>query len=613
LDFVNAFALPGGPVFIGGGLMALMDTEDELASVLGHEIEHIDHYHCAERVQIEAALQKVPLGGLAALPVEVFVAGYSKDQELEADREGAKLAVAALYSPQGAIQMFEAFERFEPTKIARSKTPQEELSQVALETLEGYFQSHPLNAERIDQIQKMIAAGQLPGWQTSKPMAVAYVFLTERAWRSLQAAQTRTYPFLSYKEKRKREAERIKQFNDAMQLASQSLSLRADQPLALEIVALAHFGLGDYEAAEATYRKLLPDYPTFADSIRIYADSMARQALDAQLYEQAKKLATASLELQVNQPEALTILAEAQLHLSDFAGAAESGSKLRNLDSQAASELSVYAGQVAATNFSLRKYREAEASAALSVELKADQWESLATLANAQFALAEFSEAGGTYRKLLDFGPSNMKVVRSYADALSASHPSAPEIGEWLARVHFNNPAAATQVRVELAGLMLMSGDEQPTRSLILEAQGVDSSLVATESLGRLGWWYYRAGKYSESAELLLQAVAQRPGDLTLQAALAFDELEQRQPDDAIRRFSLAIADDSWNSPRMGRAVAHWQAHQTEEALKDFKVVVKALPEWQNPRWVEGLYSRGLAQSVAEMEAEWRKRPAASH
>jgi Zn-dependent protease with chaperone function len=46
---VNAYALPGGHVYLGAGLLQLMDTEDELAAVLGHEIEHIDHYHCAER------------------------------------------------------------------------------------------------------------------------------------------------------------------------------------------------------------------------------------------------------------------------------------------------------------------------------------------------------------------------------------------------------------------------------------------------------------------------------------------------------------------------------------------------------------------------------------
>ena len=52
--FINAFALPGGHVFIGKGLMQLMDSEDELASVLGHEVEHVDHYHCNERVAVEA-------------------------------------------------------------------------------------------------------------------------------------------------------------------------------------------------------------------------------------------------------------------------------------------------------------------------------------------------------------------------------------------------------------------------------------------------------------------------------------------------------------------------------------------------------------------------------
>ena len=62
MDFVNAFALPGGHVYIGAGLVALMDSEDELAAVLGHEIEHIDHYHCAERVQTEAAPPEDPPG-----------------------------------------------------------------------------------------------------------------------------------------------------------------------------------------------------------------------------------------------------------------------------------------------------------------------------------------------------------------------------------------------------------------------------------------------------------------------------------------------------------------------------------------------------------------------
>src|SRR5256712_9605555 len=130
-----------------------MDSEDELAAVIGHEIEHIDHYHCAERVQQEQALRKIPLGELVALPVEIFEAGYSKDQELEADREGTRLAVEAGYSPNGAIRMFETFQRLYQEYQTRAKMPQKELSRVAIETLGGYFLSHTLPSERSAQVR----------------------------------------------------------------------------------------------------------------------------------------------------------------------------------------------------------------------------------------------------------------------------------------------------------------------------------------------------------------------------------------------------------------------------------------------------------------------------
>ncbi|MCI0348493.1 MAG: M48 family metalloprotease, partial [Acidobacteriales bacterium] len=73
-NFYNAFALPGGQVFIGKGLISLMRNEDELASVLAHELEHVDLYHCAERVQIEARMRNVPLGSLVTLPMRLFQA-----------------------------------------------------------------------------------------------------------------------------------------------------------------------------------------------------------------------------------------------------------------------------------------------------------------------------------------------------------------------------------------------------------------------------------------------------------------------------------------------------------------------------------------------------------
>src|SRR5271156_6578768 len=60
-NMINAFSLPGGPVYIGEGMLDQMETEDELAAILGHEVEHIDHYHCIERVQLEAKLKNLNL------------------------------------------------------------------------------------------------------------------------------------------------------------------------------------------------------------------------------------------------------------------------------------------------------------------------------------------------------------------------------------------------------------------------------------------------------------------------------------------------------------------------------------------------------------------------
>jgi len=166
---INAFSLPGGPVYIGEGMLDLMTSEDELAVVLAHEIEHIDHYHCAERVQIEARLRNLQLsivGALLQIPLQVWEAGYNKDEELEADREGIRLAVLSGYSPYGAVSMFERFSKLNNEYVIHAQSPEEELSQLAIQSLQGYFRSHPLPSERLAQANRLIAQ---EGWQDRKP------------------------------------------------------------------------------------------------------------------------------------------------------------------------------------------------------------------------------------------------------------------------------------------------------------------------------------------------------------------------------------------------------------------------------------------------------------
>ena len=172
--FVNAFALPGGHVFIGRGLLAMMDTEDQLAGVLGHETAHIDRYHCAERVQTEAHLRKLQLGVLASvvqIPIVVFQAGYTKNQELEADRVGLELAARANYSPLGMIRLFERFQSAAKSR-GPAATPEEEAARVVFQTMGGYFRSHPYPDERVAEMRRLAAQNEWENRTAERPLAI---------------------------------------------------------------------------------------------------------------------------------------------------------------------------------------------------------------------------------------------------------------------------------------------------------------------------------------------------------------------------------------------------------------------------------------------------------
>ncbi len=183
-DLINAFALPGGHVFVGLGLLRQMTSEDELAFVLGHEIEHIDHYHAAERIQIEAQLKTFDLDAVAALaqiPLGLWQAGYSKEQELEADREGFRLGAAAGYSPEGAVKLLAVRTELHREYGTHASTPVAELSQVAIGGLEGYFRSHPLPEERLDQARQVIAEDGLDVTKPLAPLAISSFVRTKPA------------------------------------------------------------------------------------------------------------------------------------------------------------------------------------------------------------------------------------------------------------------------------------------------------------------------------------------------------------------------------------------------------------------------------------------------
>ncbi len=129
----NAFALPGGHVYVSRGLIALVNSEDELATVLGHEIGHVAARHSVSRQAANVPLAPVRilagLGGAAAsivspsigrivsgvgqLPGALALAAYSREQEREADRLGQQFAAAEGFDPMALSTFMDALAREE--------------------------------------------------------------------------------------------------------------------------------------------------------------------------------------------------------------------------------------------------------------------------------------------------------------------------------------------------------------------------------------------------------------------------------------------------------------------------------------------------------------------
>ncbi len=152
----NAFALPGGQVFIYTGLLADIRSEAELAYILGHEMSHIDLRHAVELYQTEAAFEKAGAAPLAGIPelLRRFVArGYSKFQETEADAQGLRLSSQADYDPEAGARLYRRFRPPSPRPAAAN--PLDEAAGAVLDQLTSYFATHPPDAERIRTLEEL--------------------------------------------------------------------------------------------------------------------------------------------------------------------------------------------------------------------------------------------------------------------------------------------------------------------------------------------------------------------------------------------------------------------------------------------------------------------------
>jgi len=154
---VNAYALPGGGIYITQGMLRVLQTEAELAAVLGHEIAHVDLRHCIERIQYEQLARKV-VGDLALIVRighELVERGFSEQKELEADVVGMILAAKAGYDPQAAIALFERLNKTWREAHNEAKQPTlivQELGTALGKALDQYFETHPPTQLRIHEL-----------------------------------------------------------------------------------------------------------------------------------------------------------------------------------------------------------------------------------------------------------------------------------------------------------------------------------------------------------------------------------------------------------------------------------------------------------------------------
>ena len=158
-DEINAFATPGGHIFVTRGLVACAESEDALAGVIAHEVAHIQLQHGLKAIKnarmnqaliatgSAAVSEALPLGELTSIFTEsigevintMVISGYSQSQEFEADNMAVSLMEASGYDPAGLMMMLRTLERnYNPSGS-------------------GFGKTHPTPARRIANAEKAIA------------------------------------------------------------------------------------------------------------------------------------------------------------------------------------------------------------------------------------------------------------------------------------------------------------------------------------------------------------------------------------------------------------------------------------------------------------------------
>jgi predicted Zn-dependent protease len=161
---INAFAAPGGFLYVYSGLLLAADDEAELAGVRAHEIGHIVGRHSANQLAAQFGIQfltTIALGEEASqgaaeitqIAAQLGSARFSRDDEREADKYGVKYTIDAGYDPEGLLSFFEKLKKLEGGKKS---------------DVDKLLSSHPATDERIRDIEARIVQYQAEGGKKNR-------------------------------------------------------------------------------------------------------------------------------------------------------------------------------------------------------------------------------------------------------------------------------------------------------------------------------------------------------------------------------------------------------------------------------------------------------------
>ncbi len=163
---INAFALPGGYIYVNRGLLSYLTSEAQLAAVLAHEIAHVTRRHATKRRSqqrlgdVTAFVASIAtlnsnVGQAIQLENAARVSGYGREMELEADEFGARYLYRSGYDPRAMMEVLGVLKNHERFSILKGREAGR-----APSTYHGVFASHPRNDTRLRQVVGQ--AGQLP-------------------------------------------------------------------------------------------------------------------------------------------------------------------------------------------------------------------------------------------------------------------------------------------------------------------------------------------------------------------------------------------------------------------------------------------------------------------